>query len=228
MVLSANSPSSIWKASSVRSAETERVTSSSGEHITVAVPGSAPFRRQSRPSGQPGGRPISKPSSGLRATFHPLGSLSTCSAVSGSLAVVVEAVVVSSSPSQPDPVPSATIATAAAIVAVPRASIPTPRPGFEPGAYSLGGSRSIQAELSGPGWRLRPVGHDKRAQAVVVLAARGAPLEVRAQAGKMRIGVGSLELEVHILVEQLEALLARDLESRRAEHALEGPVVPVV
>jgi hypothetical protein len=44
----------------------------------------------------------------------------------------------------------------------------------------------------------------------------------------MRVGVGAGELELHVLVEKLEALLAGDLESRRAEHSLETFVVPVI
>jgi hypothetical protein len=70
------------------------------------------------------------------------------------------------------------------------------------------------------------VGDHERAQALVVLAARRASLEVGAEAGEMRVGAG--ELELHVLVEKLEALLAGDLESGRAEHSLETFVLPVI
>jgi hypothetical protein len=76
--------------------------------------------------------------------------------------------------------------------------------------------------------RLAVISHHEGAQALVILAARRASIEVGAQAGKVRVGIGPCELEVDVLVEQLEALLAGHLESGRTEHSLESFVVPVV
>ena len=53
----------------------------------------------------------------------------------------------------------------------------------------------------------------------MVLAAGGAALQVLAQPGQPRIGVLAGELEVDVLVEQLEALLAADLRARRVREA---------
>jgi hypothetical protein len=44
----------------------------------------------------------------------------------------------------------------------------------------------------------------------------------------MSIGVGAGDLEVDVLVEQLETLLARDLETRRAQHPLQGVIAFVI
>src|SRR4051794_21313469 len=59
------------------------------------------------------------------------------------------------------------------------------------------------------------------AQALVVLGAGGAAREVGPEAGQVGIGILALQLQVHVLVEQLEALLAGDLEPRRAQQGLE-------
>jgi hypothetical protein len=61
----------------------------------------------------------------------------------------------------------------------------------------------------------------------VVLATGRATVEVCAKAGQMRVGIGTGDLQVDVLVEQLEALLAGHLESRRAQHPLEL-VVPTI
>src|SRR5207249_3232677 len=49
------------------------------------------------------------------------------------------------------------------------------------------------------------VGREQRPQALVLLAARRAALEVRAHAGHLCVRVGALQLELHELVEELEA-----------------------
>jgi hypothetical protein len=72
------------------------------------------------------------------------------------------------------------------------------------------------------------VRHHKRAEALVVLAAGRASVEVGAQAGKVRIGVLAGYLQIYVLVEKLEALLASHLESSRTEYAFQGCIVLVV
>jgi hypothetical protein len=59
--------------------------------------------------------------------------------------------------------------------------------------------------------------HHEVAQALVIFMARRAPYEVRRHAGEMRVGVLAGDLEVDVLVQKLEALLARHLGARRAE-----------
>src|SRR6185436_9883369 len=59
----------------------------------------------------------------------------------------------------------------------------------------------------------RAVAADQLAQALVVLAAGGAALEVRAHPGHPGLGVLTGELELDVLVEALEALLAADLRT---------------
>jgi hypothetical protein len=66
------------------------------------------------------------------------------------------------------------------------------------------------------------LGADQREQALMILAARRTAIEVCSQPGKVGVGVGAGDLEVDVLVEQLETLLARDLESRRAQHPLQS------
>jgi hypothetical protein len=72
------------------------------------------------------------------------------------------------------------------------------------------------------------VGPDQREEALVILAARRTAIEVCSQPGKVSIGVGAGDLEVDVLVEQLETLLARDLETRRAQHPLQGFIAFVI
>jgi hypothetical protein len=55
---------------------------------------------------------------------------------------------------------------------------------------------------------------DELAQAGVILVAGGAALEVGAHPGHAGVGVLAGELEVDVLVEQLEALLAADPRAR--------------
>src|SRR5262245_65413135 len=68
----------------------------------------------------------------------------------------------------------------------------------------------------------------EREQTLMVLAAGGAPLEVGADARKLCVGVGSRKFELHVLIEQLEAPIARHLESGRTERALQSLVVLVI
>jgi hypothetical protein len=72
------------------------------------------------------------------------------------------------------------------------------------------------------------VGRHKREQALMILTTRRATLEVGAETGKMRVGILAGDLQLHVLVEELEALLARDLESGRAENSLQRFVALVV
>jgi len=62
------------------------------------------------------------------------------------------------------------------------------------------------------------------AQALVLLAARRAALEVLAHPGDLSVGVVAGELGLDVLVEQLEALVAADLAALRAEQAGEQVV----
>ena len=62
----------------------------------------------------------------------------------------------------------------------------------------------------------------------MVLTASRAPIEVRPQAGKMRVRVLACDLEVYVLIEQVKTLLARDLESGWTENSFESLVVFVV
>src|SRR5436190_14254377 len=61
------------------------------------------------------------------------------------------------------------------------------------------------------------LGLGERAQARVLLAAGRAAFEVRAHAGDEAVDVGAGELELDVEVELLEALIAPELRSRRAE-----------
>jgi hypothetical protein len=56
---------------------------------------------------------------------------------------------------------------------------------------------------------------DQCYEAVVVVLASGAALEVRSHARDRRVGVSSVELEPDVVVEVLEALLASQLWARR-------------
>src|SRR5215207_9346485 len=63
---------------------------------------------------------------------------------------------------------------------------------------------------------------DQCAQALVLLTAGRAAGEVCPQARDRGVGVGTLELELDVLVEPVEALVAADLGLCRPEHAPEG------
>src|SRR5438128_1258941 len=65
------------------------------------------------------------------------------------------------------------------------------------------------------------LGCDERVEAVVVLGAGGAALEVGVHAGHGGIGVCAGELDFDITVEVLEALLAGELGTAGAAHAAE-------
>src|SRR5215213_4111801 len=58
---------------------------------------------------------------------------------------------------------------------------------------------------------------DEGAQAVVLLAARRAPFEVRAQAGDGGVGIGAGDFELDVAVELVEADVAADLGAGRPE-----------
>jgi hypothetical protein len=62
---------------------------------------------------------------------------------------------------------------------------------------------------------------DQVAQALVVLVAGRAALEVSAHAGEASVGILARDLEVYVLVEQLEALLAADLGLGRPQQTCE-------
>src|SRR4051794_17822424 len=62
---------------------------------------------------------------------------------------------------------------------------------------------------------------DERPQALVLLAAGGAAVEVSAEAGDGGVGVLPGELELDVAVEEVEALVAADLRLRRAEEPAE-------
>src|SRR5204863_3007076 len=62
---------------------------------------------------------------------------------------------------------------------------------------------------------------DERGEAVVVLMARWAALEVRPHARDRRVRVSSGEPELDVSVEVLEALLAGQLRARRAQQSRE-------
>src|SRR5215204_1342619 len=66
------------------------------------------------------------------------------------------------------------------------------------------------------------------AQALVILVAGGTALEVCAQPGQAGVGVLAGQLEIHVLVEALEALLASDLGAGRSEQAGDQVSVGVV
>src|SRR4051794_41891234 len=60
---------------------------------------------------------------------------------------------------------------------------------------------------------------DERAQALVVLPARGAALQMRGHAGDRGLGIAAGELGADELAEALQALLAADLRARPAQQA---------
>ena len=62
---------------------------------------------------------------------------------------------------------------------------------------------------------------DESAQALVLLAAGGAALEMGSQAWDRCVGVFACQLELHVLVEEREALVAADLGLLRAEQSSE-------
>jgi hypothetical protein len=62
-------------------------------------------------------------------------------------------------------------------------------------------------------------------EAVVVLVARGAALEVRAHSRDSIICVCTLQLELYELVDFLEALVAEQFGLGRAEQSFEGVVI---
>ena len=70
----------------------------------------------------------------------------------------------------------------------------------------------------------RLVAADEGAQALVLLAARGAAGEMRAQPGNGGVGVFAGELELDVAVELVEADIATDLRLGGAEHAAECTV----
>src|SRR5919108_288977 len=62
------------------------------------------------------------------------------------------------------------------------------------------------------------------AQALVLLMARGAAFEMRAHARDLRVRGAASQLQVDVLVELLEALVAVQLRPGRPEEPLDGPV----
>src|SRR3954452_11688808 len=66
---------------------------------------------------------------------------------------------------------------------------------------------------------------EERGEALVVLAAGGAPVQVRAHAGNGQLGVAPGQLELDVAVEVLEALLAAELVAGGPEQAVDDPVV---
>src|SRR6266540_2489273 len=64
----------------------------------------------------------------------------------------------------------------------------------------------------------------ERTQAVVLLAAGRAAVEVRAHPRDPSLRVAALELELDVFVEPLEALLAADVRTGRAEQLLQALV----
>src|SRR5205814_4009920 len=64
-------------------------------------------------------------------------------------------------------------------------------------------------------------------EAVVVLAAGRAALQVRPQPGDDAVRFGSREFELDVAVQRLEALLAGELRLRGAQHAGETVVVEI-
>src|SRR5688500_3474339 len=62
-----------------------------------------------------------------------------------------------------------------------------------------------------------PLAAEERAQALVLLATRGAAVEMRAQPGDRGVRVGAGELELDVAVELVEARLAADLGLGRTE-----------
>ena len=83
----------------------------------------------------------------------------------------------------------------------------------QPGGDHLGGS------LLG-----RRLSADEREQAVVLLAAGRAPVQVRAEAGNGRIRVFTGQLELDVAIELLEARIAPDFRPGRPEQTTECPV----
>src|SRR5688500_13550250 len=69
---------------------------------------------------------------------------------------------------------------------------------------------------------------DELAQAVVVLVAGGAALEVGPHARDPGVSLRALELELDVLVEPLEALVAEQLRPGGAEQPLQAVVVSVL
>ena len=67
--------------------------------------------------------------------------------------------------------------------------------------------------------RARPARPQQRREARVLLAARGATLEVRSHPGHRGVGVAPRELELDVAVEPHEALVARQLRPGRPEQA---------
>src|SRR5204862_7551974 len=62
---------------------------------------------------------------------------------------------------------------------------------------------------------------DERWQALVLLATRGAAVEVGSQSRDCGVGVGARELELVVFVELCEALVATDLRRRRSQKTAE-------
>ena len=84
-----------------------------------------------------------------------------------------------------------------------------------------GGPSRRGPALAGSLGPLAGVGGEQRAQALVLLAAGGAAVEMGREAGNPRVGVLARELELDVAVEELEAAVAADLLGPRAEQALE-------
>src|SRR5215210_917455 len=85
-------------------------------------------------------------------------------------------------------------------------------------------SDASRAELTSA---VRLAALEERAQALVVLVAGRAALQVGAQPWNPLVGRLALELELDVLVEPLEALVAENLRLGRSQQPLEGFVVHV-
>ena len=70
-------------------------------------------------------------------------------------------------------------------------------------------------------WSASRLGLDQGAQALMVLIARSAALEVGPHSGHSGVGTGAAELELHVAVELGKALLAGQLRPLRSEESLE-------
>ena len=86
------------------------------------------------------------------------------------------------------------------------------------------GLNSSPRLASRPAPVLLPLRRDERSQALVVLRARRAPLQVLAHPGDRGVGLALAEFELDVAIEQLEALLSADLEPVGTEQAPDQPV----
>src|SRR5581483_12093735 len=71
-----------------------------------------------------------------------------------------------------------------------------------------------------------PVGGEEGDEALVLLGARRAALEVGGHAGNGGVGVVSRHLELHVAVELLEALVAAELRALGAQQAADHVRTP--